>query len=182
MDELPFPRPECLPAEVLAWAESRREVLELVAGRLLESGGWPEVTQLTRDLARNGQVIPLSTIGADAKPDRVRRGPATQNRAAHRHRRARRRARAEGPARERCAHPRQRGLDACGQLLKERRLARLAFHEKLAQRPRLPSPSDDREHDGRIRHSVCRQAAAAAPSARARQPATRAPGRARKHP
>ena len=56
------PRPEYLPAEVLDWADEHHDLLELVVQRLLESGEWPLVGELTRSLAREGRPSPLSEL------------------------------------------------------------------------------------------------------------------------
>ena len=51
-----------LPDEVLDWADRHRDLLELVVKRLVASGQWPPIGELTRDLAREGRAVPLSMI------------------------------------------------------------------------------------------------------------------------
>lgn len=58
----PSDSPDYLPVEVLEWADRRSEVLELVAESLLRTGEWPQIGEMTRSLAREGRVLPLSTI------------------------------------------------------------------------------------------------------------------------
>jgi hypothetical protein len=55
-------RPDYLPVEVLDWAGEHHDVLELVVQRLLMSGEWPQVGELTRSLARDGRPSPLSMV------------------------------------------------------------------------------------------------------------------------
>lgn len=55
-------RPDYLPVEVLDWADEHHDLLELVVQRLLASGEWPLVGDLTRSLAREGRPSPLSML------------------------------------------------------------------------------------------------------------------------
>jgi hypothetical protein len=55
-------RPDYLPVEVLDWADEHHDLLELVVQRLLASGEWPVVGELTRSLARDGKPSPLSML------------------------------------------------------------------------------------------------------------------------
>jgi hypothetical protein len=55
-------KPDYLPVEVLDWADEHHDLLELIGGRLLASGEWPIVGELTRSLARDGKPSPLSML------------------------------------------------------------------------------------------------------------------------
>lgn len=57
--------PDYLPEDVLEWARNNRELLDLVVAELLRTGDWPTTTGLTRDLARQGRPLPLSTLLRD---------------------------------------------------------------------------------------------------------------------
>ena len=55
-------QPDYLPEDSLAWATEHRDLLELIVSELLSTGSWPTSDALSRDLARSGRPISLSTV------------------------------------------------------------------------------------------------------------------------
>lgn len=51
-----------LPPEVLAWADNHRELLEVVVEDILRGGEWPTASKLSRQFAREGRAVPVTTI------------------------------------------------------------------------------------------------------------------------
>jgi hypothetical protein len=58
-------QPDYLPEETLAWAAEHSELMELIVEELLGTGAWPTSTALSRDLARQGRPVPLSSIARE---------------------------------------------------------------------------------------------------------------------
>ena len=70
-----------LPAQIRAWAAEHQQLFDLFAAELLASGNWPEISDLTRQLAREGRPTSLREIFwgmpkplgfVDHNPERVR--------------------------------------------------------------------------------------------------------------
>jgi serine/threonine-protein kinase len=51
-----------MPPAVAAWADEHADLLELVAAEFVASASWPEISALTKRLARAGKPLPLRTI------------------------------------------------------------------------------------------------------------------------
>ena len=73
--------PDYLPSQIRAWAAEHQQLFDLVVAELLVSGNWPEISDLTRELAREGRPTPLREIFwgmpkplgfVDHNPERVR--------------------------------------------------------------------------------------------------------------
>ncbi len=54
--------PDFVSADVRAWADAQASILEMIATRFVSTGEWPEIATLTRELAREGQVVALSSV------------------------------------------------------------------------------------------------------------------------
>jgi hypothetical protein len=54
-----------LPEDSITWATEHSELMELIVGELLRTGEWPTSSALSRDLARQGRPVPLSSIARE---------------------------------------------------------------------------------------------------------------------
>lgn len=65
----PIPLPDFLPQDAGIWASENRDLLERIVDALVESGEWPSLKKLTRQLAREHQPVALdAVIGQMPKP------------------------------------------------------------------------------------------------------------------
>jgi hypothetical protein len=61
MDSIAAP-PDYLSPPIRGWAADHQPLLEMIVTELLHTGGWPEIGDLTRRLARQGQPVALRDI------------------------------------------------------------------------------------------------------------------------
>jgi len=50
------------PERAQHWIREHQDILDIVAGEFRNSGTWPAVSKLTRELARAGQPVPLAEV------------------------------------------------------------------------------------------------------------------------
>lgn len=54
--------PEYIPEHIRSWAAQHRVLLERVVREFLDAGAWPDLSELTRALAAEGQPLALREI------------------------------------------------------------------------------------------------------------------------